>query len=194
MNAPSGKKPRVPPGQKDVGRKWPVLHAGDVPRVDLCRWRFRVFGRVKSEVVWTWEEFQALPKVTVCADMHCVTTWTRLDNVWEGVSFKEIYRRVEVLPEARFVLAHAYPSFTANLPLAALLDDDVLFAYAHGGSPLTPDHGWPLRLVVPKRYAWKSAKWVTGIEFLSADRPGFWEQMGYHMSGDPWKEERMWGD
>ncbi len=194
MDTKSGNKARVPPGQRDVERKFPVLHAGEVPVIDLERWRFRIFGRVKNEVIWTWDEFMSLPKVTVCADMHCVTTWTRLDNVWEGVAFKEMMKHTEILPDAKFIMAHAYPNFTTNLPIEAVLDDDVLFAYRHDGKPLESDHGGPLRLVVPKRYAWKSAKWVRGIEFMPADRPGFWEQMGYHMSGDPWKEERMWGD
>lgn len=186
-------RPRVPPGQRVV-QEWPVLHAGEVPEIDLDRWEFRVFGLVERPLRLSWEEFQRLPRVQVRSDIHCVTRWSRLDNRWEGVPFKVIAELARPLPQARYVMVHAYHGFTANLPLDDAMRDDVLFADHHDGKPLTPEHGWPLRLVVPHLYFWKSAKWVNGVEFMAEDRPGFWEQLGYHMRGDPWKEQRYWGD
>lgn len=180
---------RLPPNQR-LARRWPVLTMGKTPDVDLARWRFRIFGAVAREVTFTWEAFTALPQIDVRADMHCVTRWSKLDNVWRGVSVREVLRRVEYTPDARYVMVHAYGGYTANLPLDALHDDDVLLAHSHNGEPLTPEHGYPLRLVVPKRYAWKSAKWVNGFELMAEDRPGFWERNGYHNDGDPWQEER----
>jgi DMSO/TMAO reductase YedYZ molybdopterin-dependent catalytic subunit len=182
---------RVPRGQFAT-TKWPVLHAGPTPKVDLSTWDLRLFGAVEEPRSWTWEQFQALPTAVVAADMHCVTRWSRLDNAWEGVPVRELIEHVDLKPEARFVLIHAEHGFTTNLPLDDFLGDDCLFARAHDGRPLTPEHGWPLRLVVPRLYAWKSAKWVRGVEFLDRDRPGFWEQNGYHNHGDPWTEERFW--
>ena len=186
-------RPRIPPGQRVV-KEWPVLHAGEVPEIDLDRWEFRVFGLVERPLRLRWEQFQKLPRVQVCSDIHCVTRWSRLDNRWEGVPFKVIAELARPLPEARYVMVHAYHGFTANLPLEDAMRDDVLFADHHDGKPLTPEHGWPLRLVVPHLYFWKSAKWVSGVEFMAEDRPGFWEQLGYHMRGDPWREQRYWGD
>jgi DMSO/TMAO reductase YedYZ molybdopterin-dependent catalytic subunit len=183
-------EPRLPPGQVRTD-KWPVLHYGTVPHVDLANWDFRVHGLVKSPRRWTYEEFLALPQVQVRSDIHCVTRWSRFDNLWQGVSFREVMRQVETKPEARFVVIHAEQGFTANLPLSELEQDDVLFAHSHDGAPLTAEHGWPLRLVVPRRYFWKSAKWVRGIEVAGQDRPGFWEQNGYHNQADPWREERF---
>jgi DMSO/TMAO reductase YedYZ molybdopterin-dependent catalytic subunit len=180
---------RVPPGQARTS-KWPVLTYGLTPRVALARWTFRCFGLVEEEVSWTWEEFLALPRVTITSDIHCVTRWSRLDNTWEGVSIHEILRRVKVRPEAAFVLQHADPDYTTNIALADLADDDVLLAIAHDGQPLAPEHGGPMRLVVPKLYFWKSAKWLRAFEFLDVNPPGFWEQNGYHMHADPWPEER----
>jgi DMSO/TMAO reductase YedYZ molybdopterin-dependent catalytic subunit len=150
------------------------------------------FGLVDQPVRFSWDEFRALPAHRVFADMHCVTTWSLLDNVWEGVLVREVMTRVGLRPEARFVLVHAEAGWTTNLPLEDFLGEDCLFAWAHNGQPLDPDHGAPLRLVVPRLYAWKSAKWVRGIEFLARDTPGFWERNGYHMRGDPWQEERFW--
>ena len=180
---------RIPPRQVRT-KKWPVLHAGPTPKVDLTTWDLKVFGAVVEPKSWTWSEFAALPAVTVSADMHCVTRWSRLDNTWEGVSVREVMRHVTPRPEARFVLIHAEGGFTTNLPIEEFLGEDCLFARSNDGRPLDPDHGWPLRLVVPRLYAWKSAKWVRGVEFLEADRPGFWEQNGYHNHGDPWSEQR----
>jgi DMSO/TMAO reductase YedYZ molybdopterin-dependent catalytic subunit len=183
-------EPRLPPGQVRT-EKWPVLHYGSVPQVDLNTWDFRVYGLVKKPERWTWDEFQALPQIEIRSDIHCVTRWSRFDNLWRGVSFAEVLRRAEAKPEARFAVFHAEQGFTANLPLTELEQDDVLFAHQHDGQPLTPEHGWPLRLVVPRRYFWKSAKWVRGVELVAQDRPGFWEQNGYHNEADPWREERF---
>lgn len=180
---------RVPPGQV-VTQKWPVLHYGGVPKVELQTWDFRLFGLVEQPVKLTWEEFRRLPRATVHCDIHCVTRWSRLENTFEGVAVKDLLDRAQVKAEANFVLIHAEKGFTTNLPLADLLQSNVLLADTHDGQPLAPEHGWPLRLVVPHLYFWKSAKWVRGFELLATDRPGFWEQYGYHMRGDPWKEER----
>jgi DMSO/TMAO reductase YedYZ molybdopterin-dependent catalytic subunit len=182
---------RIPPGQSRTV-KWPVLHAGEVPKVDLASWDLRFYGLVDQPVRFSWDELRALPAQRVFADMHCVTTWSLLDNVWEGVLVREVMTRVGLRPEARFVLVHAEEGWTTNLPLEDFLGEDCLFAWAHNGEQLDPDHGAPLRLVVPRLYAWKSAKWVRGIEFLARDTPGFWERNGYHMRGDPWREERYW--
>ncbi len=184
---------RVPPGQRVV-RDWPVLHAGEVPRIDLSRWRLRLFGLVEQPTTLTWEQFQELPRVEVMSDIHCVTRWSRLDNRWEGVAFSELARLVRPLPQARYVMVHAEQGFTTNLAVEDLLREGVLLADRHDGKPLSAEHGWPLRLVVPHLYFWKSAKWVNGLEWMDENRPGFWEQLGYHMRGDPWKEERYWGE
>ena len=180
---------RVPPGQM-LTTKWPVLTYGRTPRFDRARWSFRCFGLVTREVAWTWAEFLALPRVTITSDVHCVTRWSRLDNRWEGVHIREILRHVELRPEAAYVRIHADPDYTTNLTLGDLVDDDVLLAIKHDGKDLEPDHGGPMRLVVPKLYMWKSAKWLRGLEFLDVNPPGFWEQNGYHMHADPWTEER----
>ena len=180
---------RVPPGQV-LTPKWPVLHYGGVPRVDLAKWDLRVFGQVENPFALTWEEYRALPRTQLHCDIHCVTRWSRLDNTFEGVPFREIYDRARPRPDARFAMVHAENGFTTNVPLEDLLQPNVILADSHDGAPLSPEHGWPLRLVVPHLYFWKSAKWLRGFEFLVADQPGFWEQYGYHMRGDPWQEER----
>lgn len=180
---------RTPPGQT-LTEKWPVLHYGSVPRVDLARWRFRIFGLVDEPAELTYEQLLALPRTTITRDIHCVTTWSRLDTTFEGVPFRSVLELVTPRPDATHVMVHAEYGFTTNLALTDLDRDDVLFANKADGKDLTPDHGWPLRLVVPHLYFWKSAKWVRGIEFMTQDRPGFWESHGYHMRGDPWKEER----
>ncbi|HYM81350.1 MAG TPA: sulfite oxidase-like oxidoreductase [Candidatus Limnocylindria bacterium] len=182
--------PRLPPGQIRTD-KWPVLHYGSVPRVDTSTWDLRVDGLVDRPGRWSCEEFRALPRVRVRSDIHCVTRWSRFDNSWEGVAFREIMRHVAVHADARFALVHAEQGYTANLPLAELMQDDVLFADRHDGKELAPEHGWPVRLVVPRRYFWKSVKWVRRVELLGQDRPGFWEQNGYHNDADPWREERF---
>lgn len=180
---------RVPPGQR-ARKDWPVLHHGGVPRIDATRWTFSISGLVDQERTLTYREFTALPTVQVYSDVHCVTGWSRLDNLWKGVSTREIRRLAQVRPEAGFVVVHAEGGFTTNLSVEDFFQPDVLFALAHDGKQLAPEHGFPVRLVVPKLYFWKSAKWVTGLEFVKDDRPGFWESYGYHNRGDPWKEER----
>jgi DMSO/TMAO reductase YedYZ molybdopterin-dependent catalytic subunit len=180
---------RVPPGQT-LTTKFPVLTYGATPRFDPKRWTFRCHGLVENEVTWTWDEFTRLPRVTITSDVHCVTHWSKLDNVWEGVHIREIMGRLRVRPEAKFVMVHADPDYTTNLALEDLVDDDVLLALEHNGRDLEPDHGGPCRLVVPKLYFWKSAKWVRALEFLDVNPPGFWERNGYHMHADPWAEER----
>jgi DMSO/TMAO reductase YedYZ molybdopterin-dependent catalytic subunit len=184
---------RIPPRQART-RKWPVLHAGSTPAFDRERWTLQVFGLVEKPWQCTYDEFLALPRVQIKADMHCVTRWSKLDNLWEGVATREVLSKVKVLPEAKFVMVHCEHGFTTNLPLTDLLGEACLFAWKHDGHDLEPDHGYPLRLVVPLLYAWKSAKWVRGIELMAQDRAGFWESWehgGYHMRGDPWEEERF---
>jgi DMSO/TMAO reductase YedYZ molybdopterin-dependent catalytic subunit len=194
--SPDTRRPhRLPPGQSRT-LKWPVLDSGGPPRIDLERWRFRVFGLVAEPAEWKWDEFQSLPRTKVFADFHCVTRWSRLGNVWEGVSTKWLLERAgRPLPAARFALVHAYDQgWTTNLPLEYLLEEDALVALLHDGEPLSLDHGGPARLIVPRLYAWKSAKWLTSIELREHDEPGFWEKNGYHMRGDPWSEERFGWD
>lgn len=182
---------RIPPGQFET-QKWPVLHAGSVPRIDLNKWKLALFGRVDSPQSLSWQELQAQPHTTVLADMHCVTRWSMLENTWEGVSTRHLARLAGVKADVKFVIAHGEHGFTTNMPIADFLDDDCLVAWSRNGEALSPDHGWPLRLVIPKLYAWKSAKWLVGLEFSTHDEPGFWEQNGYHNHGDPWTEERFW--
>jgi len=180
---------RVPPGQR-LTDKWPVLHYGAVPAIDLAEWSFTISGLVEKSRLLNYDEFVALPQTRVFSDIHCVTTWSRLDNLWEGVSTNIIKELVQIQPTARFVLVQAWGGFTANLTLVDFFQPDVLFALKHDGQALSPAHGYPVRLVLPQLYFWKSAKWVTGIEFMAEDRPGFWESAGYHNRGDPWTEER----
>ncbi len=181
---------RLPPGQA-LTLKWPVLHYGSVPRFDAAGWDFKVFGMVEQPLRLTWEEFGKLPRIQRTSDFHCVTRWSRFDNRWDGVALREILELARPKPAASHVLVHAEQGFTANVPLADLDRDDVLLATHHDGQPLTADHGFPLRLIVPHLYAWKSVKWVRGLEFLDHDTAGFWEQNGYHMYGDPWREQRF---
>jgi DMSO/TMAO reductase YedYZ molybdopterin-dependent catalytic subunit len=180
---------RLPPGQY-LTEKWPVLHAGSVPRVDLVTWDLRVFGEVDEPLRLTWEEFKALPGREITADIHCVTRWSRFDTSFRGVHWSELAKLVRPRPSARFVVAHAEQGFTSNVPLEAIEAEDALIAYEADGEALTPDHGWPARLVVPSRYFWKSAKWLRGLELRPTDEPGFWERYGYHNDADYWKEER----
>jgi len=182
---------RVPPGQSRT-KKWPVLDASGPPRVSLEQWEFKIWGLVNQPVTWNWAEFGELPRVKVFADFHCVTTWSRLGNVWEGVSARELIRLAGGLkPEAKFVVAYGFDhGWTTNMPLEYFLSDDVLVATLHDGEEITLEHGGPARLIVPQLYAWKSAKWIGGLEFVDQDKAGFWERNGYHMRGDPWKEER----
>lgn len=183
---------RVPPGQF-VTDKFPVLHYGSVPRVDLSRWDFRVFGLVEKPLTLDWAAFRALPETTIRRDIHCVTRWSKLDTTWSGVSWRDFLRVLDIRlkPEVSHVMFHCENGFTTNVGLEVLDDDDTMFAWHFDGKPLDAEHGWPLRALVPKRYFWKSAKWIRGVEFMAGDRPGFWEMNGYHMEGDPWLEERF---
>jgi len=180
----------VPPGQY-VTTKFPVLSFGSTPTIDMNQWAFRVFGLVEKEISFDWKQFKGLGTVTLDAGFHCVTQWSRLENLWQGVPVSSLLDQIELKSEARYVMVHCYGGYTTNLELEVLQDDDVLFAYNHDGAPLMLEHGGPLRLVVPKRYGWKSAKWVRGLEFMAMDTPGFWEDRGYHMQGDPMKEQRF---
>jgi len=184
---------RLPAGQS-LTLKWPVLHYGSVPRFDPARWDFKIWGQVEKPARLTWAEFEKLPRFHSRSDFHCVTRWSRFDNEWDGVAFREVLKLVQLKPAAAFVLVHAEQGYTANVPLADLDRDNVLFATHHDGEVLPADHGYPLRLIVPHLYAWKSVKWVRGIEFLDHDSAGFWEQNGYHMYGDPFKEQRFDSD
>jgi DMSO/TMAO reductase YedYZ molybdopterin-dependent catalytic subunit len=184
---------RLPPGQR-LTEKWPALHYGRVPSIDTSGWKFGITGLVEEERTLNYDEFVALPQAQVFSDIHCVTTWSRLDNLWEGVSTGTIREIVKVKPEAKYVIVSGEGGFTTNLSLDDFFQPDVLFALKHDGQPLTPEHGYPVRLVVPRLYFWKSAKWVTGIRLVDKDEPGFWESEGYHMRGDPWLEQRYAGD
>ena len=180
---------RVPPGNRLV-KTWPVLHYGSIPRFDGTTWDLDVRGAVAEPFRLRYEELRALPTIAVDADMHCVTGWTTLDNTWEGVAFRTIRDMARPLAEARWVIAHGANGYTSNLSLEAMDEADVLLAWRNHGEDLTPEHGWPLRLVVPKRYAWKSAKWLTALEFAERNRRGFWEERGYHVHAEPFAEER----
>jgi DMSO/TMAO reductase YedYZ molybdopterin-dependent catalytic subunit len=180
---------RLPPGQY-LTEKWPVLHAGSVPKVDLATWDLTVTGEVERELTLTWEQLLELPSREVTVDIHCVTRWSRFDTTFKGVHWSELAKLVSPKPSARFVIAHAEQGFTSNMPIDAIEDENALIAYEADGEPLTPDHGWPVRLVVPSRYFWKSAKWLRGLELRSTDEPGFWERYGYHNDANYWREER----
>jgi DMSO/TMAO reductase YedYZ molybdopterin-dependent catalytic subunit len=180
---------RLPPGQY-LTEKWPVLHAGTVPHTDLATWDFGIFGEVEEPVTLTYDELRHLPATEVTVDIHCVTRWSRFDTSFRGVHWRELAKLVRPKPSARFAIAHAEQGFSSNVPLSLLHEDESLVAYEADGEPLTPEHGWPLRLVVPQRYFWKSAKWLRAIELTAVDRPGFWERYGYHNDADYWKEQR----
>jgi DMSO/TMAO reductase YedYZ molybdopterin-dependent catalytic subunit len=180
---------RLPPGQY-LTEKWPVLHAGSVPKTDLATWDFRVWGEVANPLRLSWEELRQLPSTEIVTDIHCVTRWSRFDTHFRGVHWRELAKLVEPRPGARFVVAHSEQGYTSNVPLEAIEADDALIAHEADGEPLTPDHGWPVRLVVPSRYFWKSAKWLRGLELLDHDQPGFWERYGYNNNADYWREER----
>jgi len=180
---------RLPPGQRLV-EGFPVLHYGGVPKISPEEWSLRIFGLVEKERALSFAEFLAQPQATILSDVHCVTGWTRLDNLWEGVRTSVLKSLVRPLPDARFAIIYASGGFSTNLTLDDFFQEDALFAVKHDGRQLAPEHGFPVRLVVPRLYFWKSAKWVTGVEFTAEDRPGFWETHGYHNRGDPWKEER----
>jgi DMSO/TMAO reductase YedYZ molybdopterin-dependent catalytic subunit len=183
------KSDRIPPGQQETDN-WPVLHNSTIPRVDITKWSLTISGLVETKQKLNFEQLTSLPQTKVYSDIHCVTGWSKLNNYWEGVSAQVIKDLSMILPEAKFVLIYAEKGFTTNLSLNDFLQPDVLFALKHNGEALTAEHGYPVRLVVPRLYFWKSAKWVTGVEFMAEDRRGFWESHGYHNRGDPWLEER----
>jgi DMSO/TMAO reductase YedYZ molybdopterin-dependent catalytic subunit len=194
VSADTHREERLPQGQHRT-RKWPVLHATSVPNIDVTQWMLRISGLVDRTLEFTLEQFGQLPRIQVFADFHCVTTWSRLGNLWEGVSVKQLLKDSGVQATAKFVIVGAYDSgWTTNVPLATLMDDDVLLADTHDGLPIDADHGGPVRLVVPKLFAWKSAKWVNRIELTDHNIPGYWEQAGYHNVGDPWKAQRYRDD
>ena len=180
---------RLPPGQY-LTEKWPVLHYGGVPRVDLSTWTLTLNGLVTSPKTLSYADFKALPRRTVHSDIHCVTRWSLLDSDWEGVPVSEVMKLIELKPEATHVMVHGEHGYTTNLSLDDFLREDNMLVDTRNGEPIPPEHGWPVRLFVPHLYFWKSAKWLRGFEFMAADKPGFWEQYGYHMRGDPWQEER----
>ena len=181
---------QLPPGQV-LARRLPVLHYGPTAHYkDLSQWDLHVFGLVEEERRFSYEDLLAMPGTEIVTDIHCVTHWSMLDTVWEGVLFGDILDFIDLKPEASYVVAHCEFGFSTNLPLEVMLDDDVLLAYRYAGKPLEPDHGYPLRTVVPKKYFWKSAKWLRGLEFLAHDSLGFWERAGYHNEADPWREQR----
>lgn len=182
---------RVPPGQFLTDR-FPVLTYGPTPRYEnLTNWTLRVFGLVEEEKVFTWDDLMRMPRNTETVDIHCVTRWSKLDTTWTGVPWREFIKHFRIKPEVTHVMVHCEYGYTTNVALDVLDDDDTMLAFEYEGKPLEPEHGYPLRLLVPKKYFWKSAKWVRGFEFMDRDRPGFWERAGYHMEGDPWKEERF---
>jgi DMSO/TMAO reductase YedYZ molybdopterin-dependent catalytic subunit len=184
-----GRKNRLPPGQRLVN-DWPVLDLGTVPRLEGREWSLTADGLVEHPLRWSWDQFLAQPQVTLKVDMHCVTAWSRYDNTFIGVPTLHLLDQVQPKPEARFLMLHSYDGYTTNIPLADFADDDVLLAHSWEGKPITRDHGGPMRLILPKLYLWKSAKWLRAITFLDQDQGGYWERRGYHMRGDPWREER----
>ncbi len=184
---------RVPPGQTlTAPDRWPVLTFGPVPSTDLASWDLKVFGLVEQELSLTYDQVRALPSREITADIHCVTGWSRLGDTWTGAGIREVLARCRPLPEATHVMAHCEFGYTTSVPLDVLDEDDVLLCHGWNGRDLTPEHGFPLRLLVPKKYSWKSAKWLRGLEFMPRNRPGFWEQRGYHDDADPWLEQRYW--
>ncbi|HKV83431.1 MAG TPA: sulfite oxidase-like oxidoreductase [Ktedonobacterales bacterium] len=182
---------RLPAGQY-LTKKWPVLTYESTPKFDATAYRFKVWGEVEESFELTWDELLALPRTNLTTDFHCVTTWSRYDNAWEGVHIREILQRAKPTADAHYVMEHSFTGYTTNIPLSSLDDDDVMIVFKHDGADLEPEHGGPVRLLVPKLYAYKSAKWLSGLEFMPKDRPGFWEIRGYSNSADPWKEERYW--
>ena len=182
---------RLPPGQRVV-KGWPVLHEGAIPRFDPLTWRFRVWGEVQRPLLLSWDELRQQPQVEHLRDWHCVTTWSKYDNRWGGYEVKPLLERAGLLPSAKHVLIHCYDEvgYTTNLTLEDVMRPDNLLATHHNGEPITPEHGGPIRLVIHHLYAWKSAKWVSGIEVRATDKRGFWEERGYHNRADPWLEER----
>ena len=185
---PDGRE-RLPPGQR-LTDGWPILHYGEIPDVDRSTWELKIGGLVEEEIWLSFDELMALPQSSSRSDIHCVTTWSKYDNDWVGVKFTDLQALVRPKPEAQYVIFHSYGGYTTNVPLSELQGPENMIVHTHDGQPLPPEHGGPVRGLVPNLYFWKSAKWINGIEFVAGDRPGFWEMYGYHMHGDPWTEER----
>ena len=181
---------RIPPGQK-LTEKFPVLTYGDIPDIQTKDWTFTIEGLVKVKTIYNWNEIMSIEQIALTKDFHCVTQWSRLDNIWEGIKVKDLINKAGLLPNGKFALIYCYGGYTTNLPTKVLLDEDVLLAHKHDGNALLPEHGGPIRLIVPKLYAWKSAKWIKGIKLIETEELGFWENLGYHSYGDPWKEQRF---
>jgi DMSO/TMAO reductase YedYZ molybdopterin-dependent catalytic subunit len=190
---PPGTTGRLPPGQS-VTTDFPVLSAGATEFVDLQDWRFILKVGPKPVAAWSWEEFNALPQTSFTRDIHCVTKWSKFDTMWRGVLIDDVLDAADLTPPTKYTLAHSFGGYTTNVPLADLVDGKAMIALLYDGKPITPDHGGPARLLVPHLYFWKSAKWVNGLQFTERDEPGFWELRGYHMYGDPWREQRFTGD
>ncbi|MFC4101754.1 sulfite oxidase-like oxidoreductase [Paenibacillus xanthanilyticus] len=186
-------KHRLPPGQMLTDR-FPILHEGEVPVYDLNEWRLSVFGAVAQPREFTMDELMALPRASVTCDIHCVTRWSKFDTAWEGVRFRDFARLLGIDEQAKYVMLHADQDYETNVPLEDLMQGDVLLAFNYDGKPLTDKHGFPLRMIVPHLYFWKSAKWLRGIEFMTEDRPGFWERNGFHNTADPFHEQRFSGE
>jgi DMSO/TMAO reductase YedYZ molybdopterin-dependent catalytic subunit len=184
---------RVPPGQV-VTERFPILHEGEVPEYDITEWSLRIFGEVNEEKIIRYEDLLALPQTQINCDIHCVTRWSKLDTNWEGVRFRDLLNELQIKPIGKYVMLHAENEYKTNLPLEDLMGDQILLAFKYDGKPLSPKHGWPLRMIVPHLYFWKSAKWIRGIEFMKADREGFWEQNGFHNIAEPFKEQRFSGE
>ena len=180
---------RLPPGQREV-KNWPVLDLGVQPDVSTAQWKLVVDGMVESPITWTWSDFMAQPQARRQSDIHCVTAWSRFDNTWDGVSTQHLLSVVRPKPQAKFVVQHSYDGYTTNVPLELFAADDTLLARSWEGQPIAREHGGPVRLVLPRLYFWKSAKWLRRLEFINRDRPGYWEERGYHALGDPWLEQR----
>ncbi|NEW04996.1 sulfite oxidase-like oxidoreductase [Paenibacillus sp. SYP-B3998] len=184
---------RIPPGQV-VTDRFPILHEGEVPNYEMSEWTLRVFGEVAEEKTFHYEELLALPQTQVVCDIHCVTRWSKLDTVWEGVRFRDFLQLLDIKPEGKYVMLHADNEYETNVPLEDLMGDHILLAFKYDGQPLTLKHGWPLRFLVPHLYFWKSAKWIRGIEFMKEDREGFWERNGFHNTAEPFAEQRFSGE
>lgn len=184
---------RIPPGQHLV-EGFPVLSAGPVPSVSLDKWNFELKDGVRVVRTWTWSQFNQLPLTKITRDIHCVTSWSKLDTIWEGVTIDNLFAAAGIEPTTSFLLAHSSDGYSTNVPVADLVGGKAMVALRYNGLPLEPDHGGPARLLVPHLYFWKSAKWVKGLQFTKRDEPGFWESNGYHMYGDPWREQRYSND
>ena len=184
---------RIPPGQH-LTDDFPVLSAGPTPRIDMSKWKFTLKVGPRPIAEWNWDEFNALPQSKLTRDIHCVTTWSKLNTAWEGVAIDDLFAAANLAPPTGFVLAHGYDGYSTNVPVADLTASKAMVALKYEGKPLTPDHGGPARLLVPHLYFWKSAKWISGLQFTEKDEAGFWELRGYHMYGDPWREQRYSND